>query len=132
MTIVYLWSRHNQEVIVNFMFGFRFPAKFLPVVLGLMEFLLAGDLYGPLVGILVGHMYYFLSEVYAQQDPRWRRRLEAPGWLKAMVPRTKVQVGQHSGFTVQAPYGGRGDPRMEEEKPSGYKAFGGKSHKLGS
>ncbi|PJF19183.1 Derlin [Paramicrosporidium saccamoebae] len=132
MVIVYVWSRHNAEVVVNFMFGFRFPAKFLPLVLGTMEFLLAGDLYGPLVGIVTGHAYYFLSEIYVAKDPSWRRRLAAPGWLKGMVPKPQIQTGPQKGFTVQAPYGGRGDPSKQADvKPEGYRPFAGKSQKLG-
>ena len=137
MTIVYLWSKYNSQVIVNFMFGIKFPAMYLPLVLGLMDFVMAGDFYGPLVGILVGHFYYFLSEVYVKRDPRWKIRLQAPGWLKSMVPKyqslTATSQG-FQGFSVQRPeqsFGGRANVGTAPEAPSGFKAFVGKGRKLG-
>ena len=93
MVIVYVWSQNNRQVIVNFMFGFKFPALYLPAVLGLIEFVSTGDFYGPLVGILVGHTFYFLSEIYSRQDPRWRTRLQAPGWMKPLVPLPVLTAG---------------------------------------
>lgn len=147
MTIVYVWALNNREVVVNFMFGFRFPALYLPAVLGLLEFLMTGDLWGPLVGILAGHTYYFLSEIYAKRDPRWRTRLQAPSWLRALVPaaRSSGSIGGYQGFSVQRPeeaFGGRANAKgpMANEATgaapppheSGFKAFGGKGHKLGA
>jgi hypothetical protein len=136
MTIIYLWSKHNSQVIVNFMFGIKFPAMYLPLVLGLMDFVMAGDLYGPLVGILVGHAYYFLSEIYVRKDPRWRTRLQAPGWLKGMVPKHQPLGASQGfqGFSVQRPeqsFGGRANAGTAPEAPPGFKAFAGKSQKLG-
>lgn len=144
MVIVYVWSQHNRNVIVNFMFGFKFPALYLPAVLGLLEFLLAGDFYGPLVGILVGHTFYFLSEVYVQQNPQWRARLRAPRLLYNLIPNYSAAPLPSSqvGFSVQKPeqaFGGRANSSgttkttatAMEEKP-GFKAFSGKPQKLGS
>lgn len=135
MLIVYLWSQHNRQVIVNFMFGIRFPALYLPLVLGILEFLLAGDLFGPLLGILVGHTYYILSTVYAERDPRWRARLKAPQWLASLVPRY-APTGQNAtggfrGYTVQRP---RGDPAGDAASAaasSSFRVFSGKGQKLG-
>lgn len=147
MAIVYVWALNNREVVVNFMFGFRFPALYLPAVLGLLEFLMIGDLWGPLVGILVGHTYYFLSEIYSKRDPRWRTRLQAPGWLQALVPavRSISLAGGYQGFSVQRPeeaFGGRANAKapvataatgaVPSAHESSFRAFAGKGHKLGT
>lgn len=137
MAIVYLWAQHNRAVIVNFMFGFKFPALYLPAVLALFDFLLAGDLYGPLVGILVGHTYYFLSEVYVGRDPRWRTRLEAPIWMRRLVPEYHaLTAGSFQGFSVQKPaqaFGGRANhPGGDAGGASSFTPFAGRGQKLGS
>ena len=142
MVIVYVWAMNNREVTVNFMFGIKFKAIYLPAVLGLLEFVMAGDLFGPLVGILVGHLYYFLSEVCAVTDPRWRNRLRAPAILKPLVPSYKSATANYQGFTVQKPeeaFGGRANATNTTKtesatsaSPSNFKLFSGRAQKLGS
>lgn len=154
MVIVYVWAMNNRQVIVNFMFGIKFPAVYLPAILGLLQFLLSADLFGPLFGIIVGHLYYFLTEIYeiapgsgvginSQRGGVWKRRLMAPNWLKAVVPNySSLGGGSYQGFTVQRPeeaFGGRanvagqaksGASAMKEKDD--FKVFGGKGQKLGS
>jgi len=140
MLIIYVWSRYNPEVIVSFMFGIKFRAIFLPAVMGCLEFLMTGSFYGPLVGIVVGHVYYFLNEVYGPTNPRWKARLQAPLWLKALIPATKMSssAGPYQGFSVQRPedaFGGRtnasGAPPVNKESSS-FKVFSGRGQKLGN
>ena len=142
MLIVYVWSRYNPEVIVNFMFGIKFRAIFLPAIMGCLEFLMTGDFYGPLFGIIAGHVYYFLTEIYGPtHNPRWRTRLQAPLWLKALIPVNKIGISStgtsYQGFSVQRPeeaFGGKtsisGAPSTDKG-PSSFKVFSGRGQKLG-
>lgn len=129
MAIVYLWSQHNHNVIVNFLFGFKFPARYLPFVLGVVDFLSTADIFGPLIGILVGHTYYFLTVLYVQRDPRWRSRLQAPPWLQRMVPRyVAPSAGPSSGFTVKRP---EDSFRSASDSQPLFRPFSGRGQKLG-
>eukprot|EP01100_Stratorugosa_tubuloviscum_P009071 TRINITY_DN379_c2_g2_i1.p1 TRINITY_DN379_c2_g2~~TRINITY_DN379_c2_g2_i1.p1 ORF type:complete len:227 (-),score=81.49 TRINITY_DN379_c2_g2_i1:35-715(-) len=61
--LVYLWSRSNPNAIVSFFFGLRFQAVYLPWVLVGFHFLLNGSIpWQEIVGIFVGHLYYFLTD----------------------------------------------------------------------
>lgn len=67
LSVLYIWCQLNKEVIVNFWFGTRFKAMYLPwVLLGFNLILSNGSTYS-LVGILVGHLYYFLKIKYPQE-----------------------------------------------------------------
>lgn len=81
MAIIYVWSQYNKTVTVNFMFGIRFPAVFLPLVMAGFEFLLGGDFVGVILGIVVGHVYYFVKEIYSRTNPFVLRYLEPPSFL---------------------------------------------------
>ncbi|EQB60373.1 der1-like domain member 2 [Vairimorpha apis BRL 01] len=64
-TITYIWTRKNPHALVQ-MFGFiTFPAFYLPfIVPGFMLITEKRILVEDLLGILVGHVYFFLKEVY--------------------------------------------------------------------
>jgi hypothetical protein len=140
MAIIYLWAMTNRQVVVNFMLGFKFPAMYLPIALLGLDFLMTGELWGGLIGMLAGHAYYFLAEIYSQRDPRWRARLTAPRWLAAMLPagpRSTIAAGSHpQGFSVQRPeqsFGGKGNYGADTSKgnTSAFTPFGGKAQRLG-
>lgn len=74
MTLIYLWSQLNRDAIVTFMFGIRCKASYFPWIL-LAYHLLTGQI--PIleaIGVLVGHLYYYLEYVYpARTGIRWIR-----------------------------------------------------------
>ncbi|XP_029295988.1 derlin-2-like [Cottoperca gobio] len=81
--LVYVWSRRHPLVRMNF-FGFlNFQAPFLPWVLMGFSLLLGNSIVVDLLGISVGHMYYFLEDVFPNQ-PGGRRLLMTPQLLRAM------------------------------------------------
>lgn len=129
MYIVYIWSQYNRAVTVSFMFGFRFPAVYLPLVLLAMEFVTSGgmgNLWGSLMGIILGHLYYFMAELYPNQ--RVKAFLRAPTsiarWF-APAPMAPGSTRTFTGFTMHAP------GTAADEKNTGFKAFSGKSSKIG-
>jgi Derlin-2/3 len=60
--IMYNWSRREPDQPVG-MFGFKFKALYLPWVYVFIRMIMGGKITEPLVGIAVGHFYYFLIEV---------------------------------------------------------------------
>lgn len=75
--IVYVWSRRDAELQVN-IWGVKFKAMYLPwVYVGIRVVLNASPKF-ILLGIVVGHLYYFLAEVCPAQHgytliktPKW-------------------------------------------------------------
>lgn len=132
MAIVYLWSQHNRDAIVTFLFGLKFRALYLPLVLGVVEFLSTADVYSPLMGILVGHVYYFLSVVQVQKDPRWRTRLQAPQWMQRIMPKyLPISSGSSHGFTAKRPGEAFGSTTSSNDQPPSFRPFAGRGQKLG-
>ena len=78
--MVYIWSRRNPDVRMNFLGLFTFNAPFLPWVL--MGFSLLLNNHFPVndgIGIVLGHIYYFFDDVYPFI------RTQAPGAVTVSV-----------------------------------------------
>lgn len=60
--IMYVWSRREPDAQLN-IFGFRFKSLYLPWVYVALRLIMGGAITEPLIGIAVGHLYYFLIEV---------------------------------------------------------------------
>uniref|UniRef100_A0A914CN16 Derlin n=2 Tax=Acrobeloides nanus TaxID=290746 RepID=A0A914CN16_9BILA len=93
--IVYIWSRQNPFVRMNFFGIISFTAPYLPWVLLLFSLLLGNSAMVDFCGIAAGHLYYFLDSVYPNQ-PYGFRVLKTPAFLKrlldpAPIPRVDVQ-----------------------------------------
>ncbi|XP_075152111.1 derlin 1 [Haematobia irritans] len=86
VAVTYIWCQLNKEVIVNFWFGSRFKAIYLPWVLAGMELIFQGSI-ASLIGIFIGHFYYFLKFQYPQ-ELGGNAFLETPNILKQYVPDT--------------------------------------------
>lgn len=66
LSVLYVWCQLNRDVMVNFWFGTRFKAIYLPWVLLAFNFILSGAMYS-VAGIVVGHLYHFLKYEYPEQ-----------------------------------------------------------------
>lgn len=66
LSVLYVWCQLNKDVVVNFWFGTRFKAMYLPWVLLGFNFILSGAVFS-LVGIVIGHLYFFLKFKYPQE-----------------------------------------------------------------
>ncbi|XP_005175899.1 derlin-1 [Musca domestica] len=84
VAVTYIWCQLNKDVIVNFWFGSRFKAIYLPWVLAGMELIFQGSI-ASLIGIFIGHFYYFLKFQYPQ-ELGGNAFLETPSILKQYVP----------------------------------------------
>lgn len=96
LSVLYIWCQLNKDTIVNFWFGTRFKAMYLPWVLLAFNMIISGGGVMELVGILVGHLYFFLMFKYPQElgGPVL---LQTPTILKQWFP---DQVGGVHGFGV--------------------------------
>jgi Derlin-2/3 len=62
--MVYVWGRRNPDVKMSFLGFFTFNAPYVPWVMLGFSVLLGNSVTIDLIGIVVGHMYYFLEYVY--------------------------------------------------------------------
>ncbi len=80
--VLYIWARRNPHTRMSFFGLFDFDAPYLPWVLMGFGLLIGNSPYNDLLGVVVGHLYYFLADVYPAQTNR--RPLKTPTWLKAL------------------------------------------------
>jgi len=66
LAVLYVWCMLNKEVIVSFWFGTQFKAMYLPWVLFGFNLIIQGSGVMELIGILIGHLYFFLMFKYPQ------------------------------------------------------------------
>lgn len=60
--IMYVWSRREPDAMLN-IFGFKFKSLYLPWVYVAIRLIMGGSITESLIGIAVGHLYFFLIEV---------------------------------------------------------------------
>lgn len=78
--VIYLWAKHNPATRVSFLGIFVFEAVYLPwFYLGLSALLEPSFPWVDILGIVVGHVAYYLDEVYPRVTGR--RLLAAPAIL---------------------------------------------------
>lgn len=91
LMIVYVWSRRNPFVGMNFFGVFSFSAPYLPWVLLFFSLLLGQNAMVDIFGIACGHLYFFLEDIFPNQ-PGGFRVLETPRLLKWMFDAPPVIV----------------------------------------
>ncbi|XP_037338291.2 derlin-2-like [Pungitius pungitius] len=84
--LVYVWSRRNPRVSISLFGLLSFRAPFLPFVLAAFSLLLGNSVVVDLLGITVGHMYYFLEDVFPKR-PGGRKLLTTPELLRTLFDR---------------------------------------------
>ena len=82
--IVYIWARRNPYVQINFLGVFNFTAPYLPWVFLGFSFAISNTIpINDFLGIVIGHIYYFLQDVYPKNTGRYI--LKTPFLLKRLV-----------------------------------------------
>ncbi|KAH8854284.1 Derlin-2 isoform 1 [Schistosoma japonicum] len=105
MMLVYVWSRRNPLVRLNIFGIIEVNAPYLPWVFFAFSFLLGNNMMVDLIGIFVGHLYYFLEDVYPNQVNGFRI-LRTPEFMKYLFNRRHInrgyeplpEVGRPGGF----------------------------------
>ncbi|XP_022119108.1 derlin-1 [Pieris rapae] len=92
LSVLYVWCQLNKDVIVSFWFGTRFKAMYLPWVLLAFNLIISGGGILDIMGILVGHLAFFLLFKYPQElgGPSL---LTPPAFLKQIFPDTRYMGG---------------------------------------
>ncbi|XP_074645249.1 derlin-1-like [Tubulanus polymorphus] len=98
LSVLYIWCQLNRDQIVQFWFGTQFKAMYLPWVLVGFNMIIRGGGLMELIGIFVGHLYFFLMFKYPI-DFGGMRLLHTPQILYKYFPNRRGGV---SGFG-QAP-----------------------------
>ncbi|XP_008416023.1 derlin-2-like isoform X2 [Poecilia reticulata] len=101
--LVYVWSKRNPLIRMNFFGLLTFQAPLLPWVLMGCSLLLGNPVTADVLGIGVGHLYYFLEDVFPNQ-PGGRKLLTTPDLLRVMFDppgRRFLQEEQQEGEDVQ-------------------------------
>ncbi|XP_046840124.1 derlin-2-like isoform X2 [Xenia sp. Carnegie-2017] len=81
--LVYVWSRRNPYVRMNFFGLLNFQAPYLPWVLFGFSLMLGNSVVVDLMGIAVGHIYYFLEDVFPEQSGGFKI-LKTPSILRSL------------------------------------------------
>jgi Derlin-2/3 len=81
--IMYVWSRREPEGQLS-MFGFRFKAIYTPWVYVAIRLIMGGSITEPLMGISIGHLYFYLVEVYPAAHGG-RSMIRTPAFCSAIV-----------------------------------------------
>lgn len=87
--LVYIWSRRNPAIRMNFFGLITFQAPYLPWVLLAFSILLGSSTVVDIIGIIVGHFYYFFEDVFPY-EPHGFRVLETPRFIKAIFDRLGI------------------------------------------
>eukprot|EP01117_Protostelium_nocturnum_P000852 TRINITY_DN1111_c0_g1_i1.p1 TRINITY_DN1111_c0_g1~~TRINITY_DN1111_c0_g1_i1.p1 ORF type:complete len:237 (-),score=26.53 TRINITY_DN1111_c0_g1_i1:43-753(-) len=96
--VVYVWGRRNPHLSMSFLGLFNFPAPYLPWVILAFGYLLGQSPMHDVLGIVVGHIYYFFEDVYPKISGR--KLLKTPQIFKAafnnpievnVIPQDEVQ-----------------------------------------
>ncbi|MES1916197.1 MAG: hypothetical protein MHM6MM_008041 [Cercozoa sp. M6MM] len=82
--MVYVWSRRNEWQQILLFGVVQLRAPWLPWVMVLFSLSLGGSIAADLVGIAVGHLYYYLQDVYPNMTPSRRRLLKTPAVLRRL------------------------------------------------
>eukprot|EP01040_Poterioochromonas_malhamensis_P000012 gene12-12_t len=61
--VLYVWSRREPESMLN-VFGLRFKSLYLPWFYVAIRLLMGGSVTDPLLGIAVGHIYFFFVQIF--------------------------------------------------------------------
>jgi len=95
MMLIYLWSRYYPNMPMSFMFGLRFESKYLPWVLLGFDLLLNQFRFEELLGVVVGHIYFFLHDYWPNhQGYNW---LATPQFFRDLFPNPQNMQRQPQG-----------------------------------
>jgi len=91
MMILYVWSRKNPNVDMSFFFGLRFKSAYFPWVLMGFSLLMGGFPMAEIIGVIVGHIYFYLEDIYPLTGGR--RLLHTPQFLLNFFGQRPIQRG---------------------------------------
>ncbi|CAA7394424.1 unnamed protein product [Spirodela intermedia] len=88
--MVYIWSKQNPFIPMSFLGLFTFTAAYLPWVLLGFTVLVGANTWGDFLGLIAGHTYYYLEDVYPRMTGR--RLLKTPSFIKCLFDDDGVDI----------------------------------------
>merc|ERR1719273_40630 len=127
LAVLYIWCQLNKDTIVNFWFGSQFKAMYLPWVLFAFNLIIANGGFMELIGILIGHLYFFLMFTYPQ-DFGGPSLLSTPQIFYSWFPNSSGGIHGYGQAPSSRNDGGGGGGGGRQ---GGFRAFGGAGNRLG-
>jgi Derlin-2/3 len=112
--MLYVYSRNFPNQNASIMGLFQVQTFYLPFAFLAITIVVGGNPIFDIAGIVVGHLWWFLTELYPAQGGR--NFLETPEFLKQWV--ANLGIGP--------------PPRATESTPAGFAAFRGSGRRLGA
>jgi Derlin-2/3 len=83
--MTYYWGRKSKNMFVNFMGIFIMRAPYLPFFYLGLSFLLDSDLKADILGITIGHLIFYLKDIYPRlKRANGKRPLQTPGFILSL------------------------------------------------
>lgn len=120
---VYVWGRRNEHVRLTFLNLFPFTAPYLPWVLLTFSVVLGNPATIDIIGIVVGHTYYFLEFIFpvVAEARGWpiKKLLHTPALLHYLCgtysyDQPRVEFAEQAVEAEPFMAGGAGDPPQQE------------------
>lgn len=111
IAIIHLWGRHATNVTVS-MYGFiQIPAKYLSLAMLALDVIIRGS-FSPsdALGLVGGHLYYFLDSVYPTM-PQGKNVISVPIWYERIIDNIQNILGSVTGLQRVPPAPQRGFTR---------------------
>ena len=86
MSLLWVWCKRHEEQLVT-LYGFAFRARHFPWVMVAFHLLMGGTPTEDVVGIVTGHVFFFLRDVVPQLT-RFNP-LRTPRWVEKLFPGTR-------------------------------------------
>jgi Derlin-2/3 len=133
--LVYVWSRHYPDQRVSLFGMIQLQSFYLPFAFLAMTVLQGGSPVVDLLGIAVGHAWFFGTELYPRANGG-RRLLPTPAWAHSLAARlASIGVGDGraaaAGTGVAFGGGGGGAAAAEPADDGRFRAFRGQGQRLG-
>lgn len=107
--LVYVWSRRNPLIRMNFFGIFEFEAPYLPYVLLGFSVILGNTVVVDVMGMVVGHIYYFFEDVFPNSMNGYKL-IKTPQFLRTLLD----EYPEDPDYTP-----------LEEDRPGGFNWGGG-------
>ncbi|KAI1927588.1 hypothetical protein LOZ65_002217 [Ophidiomyces ophidiicola] len=111
-SLVYIWGRRNPDTRLSILGLLVFSAPYLPWVLMAFSLVVHGSIpKDEICGVIVGHIWYFFSDVYPPLHGG-QRPLDPPAWWRRLFERRQTGDGSTNARNVNAEFAAAAAPEV--------------------